>query len=485
MKQLFIFFVLCTVISACSDDGTFLCDEENYNEGVVTNDINVTDEGYVNFKTRNAFEDYISKLQDDDVDVPTRASKTFDGRIRNFKSLRDFGKKILTRTSNEDISEEGTEDEYKLSCCRELLPDSRFEYFLDTPIPNPHFDRNKIEDKGNNCYQVSDKVYIYDTFGKISGDTILCKQGGDYESAPNTRASSASYYLGNTETVNNNLYGLSTYKWKTNSWGMLTTLFGIFGTDCSKTNEFDSKHRVKCNLYKVNYGFFKSCGFKVEMQRRKKFLFVKYWVSCQPENLVVGIEEFHSRTSLKVNFNNSPLYIEDRGHYVDRFNHCINNMIYTGYCSYPILTDWAESLLNIETVYAGIRNFDYLNLFEKDPWTYTKKLQKDAVYSGLKSLEKKLYSNKIKNEVKIDAKMALVFNGVGELDNYVRGINAYNGNHKTITFASSGGITFSFGGGKTKISPFNPQDFDLKGIKIFGAAKYGGQWKGIRIYQNE
>ena len=128
---------------------------------------------------------------------------------------------------------------------------------------------------------------------------------------------------------------------------------------------------------------------------------------------------------------------------------------------------------------------DYLNLFKKDPWAYTNNLQKEAVYSGLKYLEKKLYSNKIKNDVKLDAKMALVFNGVGVLDNYVRGINAYDGNHKTITFASSGGITFSYGGGKAKISPFDPQDFNLKGIKIFGAAKYGGRWKGIRIYQNE
>ena len=134
MKHFFIFIVLCALISACSDDGTLLYNEEYNKEVVESSDINVTDEGYVNFRTRNAFENYISKLQKDDADVSTRASKGFDGRIKNFKSLKDLDKKNLTRTSNEETSEEGTEDEYKLSCCRELLPDSRMEYFLDTTM---------------------------------------------------------------------------------------------------------------------------------------------------------------------------------------------------------------------------------------------------------------------------------------------------------------------------------------------------------------
>lgn len=92
----------------------------------------------------------------------------------------------------------------------------------------------------------------------------------------------------------------------------------------------------------------------------------------------------------------------------------------------------------------------------------------------------------IKNNVQVKANMALVFNGVGTMDNYIRGIMPYERNSKNITFSSSGGITLSFGGkGISGVKPFDTQNFDLKGIKIFGAVKYNGKWKGVRIYKDE
>lgn len=528
MKYLINLIVICTILSACSNDESEIAIIEKEKKEANSPEIVVAKEGYVNFKTRKAFEDYISNLNDNESSSTTKAPHhNNDKRIKGFTSIKDMDTKYQTKASSNEESEEGTEEEYALSRCKELIPDSRMEYFLDTTMivsvadtlykitehgtfftisgnykeldnATKQFDIKQIKKLGNNCYQVSNKIYLYDTFGKISGDTISYKQLNEDEiicqdeqsnenedvTYTHTRATSKTYTLGKTDIENDKTFGLSTYKWKTNSWGMITTLFGILGTDCSKTNNFDSKHRVKCNLYKVNYVFYESCGFKVEMQRRKKILFIKYWVSCDPENLVVGIEEFHSSTKLKCNFTNSPLYIEDKGHYVDRFNNCINNMIYTGYCSNPVLSDWLDNM-GIATVYAGIKNYDYLNLFKKDPWAYTNQLQKDAVYSGLKYVEDKLYGDYIKQSVKVNADMALIFNRVGRFENYIRGINAYDSDSKTIVFARSGGITFSYGGGKTKISPFDPEDFDLISVKIFGAAQYNGQWKGIRIYKEE
>lgn len=250
------------------------------------------------------------------------------------------------------------------------------------------FDKATATEIGDYCYKVNDVVYLYDTFGKVSGDTIEYEQVDDAEGSIETRASSTVYKLGQTDEENAQTYGLSTYRWRTNSWGMVRTFFGVFGTDCTKTNNFDKKHRVECRLYKVNYKFIKSCGFNVKMQRRKKFVFVPYWISCSAENLVIGIEEFHGRTTLKMDFKQSPLYIEDRGHYVDSAFGYVNNMLYTGYLSCPVLSEWLDNK-PINTVYACLKSFDVLDRFKEEPWTYTDKLQKQAIYSGLKYLENK------------------------------------------------------------------------------------------------
>ncbi len=435
-------------------------------------------------------------------------SKTFG----NFVSLKEMKNYQKTRSTVDEESEEGTEEEFHLASCQELIPDSRFENFLDTTMTvaiadtiykitadgtfftvkgsvedlnkvSHEFDKDKLIRIDSKCYQASKDVYLYDSFGKLSGDTVNFELENNVDSKPKTRAS-ARYYLGQTESENDQMYGLSTYRWKTNYWGLATTLFGIFGTDGTETKEFDKNHRAKCNLYQIDYKFVETCGFTVKMQRKKKFLFVSYWVESTAENIAVGIEEFHGKTTLKMDFNNSPLNMVDRGHYVDQAFGYVNNMVYTGLCRYPMLTDWLKQQKVINTVYAGIKGFDFLNVFKKDPWSYTNKLQKSAIYSGLKLMENKLGGKAIKNDFKLDANMALVFNGVGTLDNYIRGIEVYDGNSKNITFSSSGGITVSCGGGFS-ITPLDPEDFTIEGIRIFGAVKYDGKWRGIRFYKNE
>lgn len=507
MKNLICLFVLCLFFYACTDDS-------NLNEGQVKeqkqeiSDISVSDQGFVCFKTRKVFDDYFSKLREDKN--VTRASSS--QRIAGFHSLRDMKEMCQTRSGDEDNDEEGNEDEYRVSCCCELLPDSRMENFLDTTmvvavadtlykITNigtfftkggsvvdmdkafRSFKKENVVNVGTNCYQVDENVFVYDTFGKISGDTVAFDKLDETVSLDGTRASSSVSF---DEGENTSVYGLTTYKWRTNSWGFLTTFFGVLGTDCTKTNNFDKKHRVVCHLYKVDYKFVETCGFSVKMQRRKKFWFIPYWVSCSADNLVVGIEEFHSRTTLKNDFNLSPLYIEDKGHYVDQSFGYINNMIYAGCFSVPFLSDWLDKTIPyINTVYAGIKQYDNLNLFRKDPWAYTDKLQKKAIYSGLNRIENLIGKNIVKNHVSVKGAMALVFNGEGTIDHYIYGINAYDGNSKHITFSSSGGISVSMGGGKTSVSPFNTEDFKLLGIKIFGAVNYDGKWKGIRIYKKD
>lgn len=474
------------------------------------------------FKSGNIFQDYFNSLKEDNEGLQTTRSSIYDN-LDDFVSLKKIREQYETRSSfddeyNED-DENGNEDEYRIASCLDLLPDSRFEHFLDTTLVvsvadtlykitkdgtfftikgnkedlckiSTAYNKDSLIYVGNKCYWVSGDIFLCDTYGTISGDTIDFEQTNEFEEQYVTRASTDCYYLGQTDSENDSMYGLKQYEWKSNSWGLLTSFFGLLGTDGTKDRKFDKKHRIQCRLYQLDYKFIETCGFKVKMERKKKFLCFSYWVEMKPENLVVGIEEMHGQHKLNFQYNN-PLSIEDRGHYVDKGFGYVNNMIYAGYSKYSFLDDWLKQQQYIKTFYAGLKSFDILNLFKQNPWSYTEKLQKNAIYSGLKYLENQFLGNRIKNQVKLDANMALVFNGIGTLDSYVRGIEQYSTSSHNICFSSSGGISISFsvssGGefGKMKYSPFKTEKFTIKSIKIFGAAKYKGRWMGIRFYKNE
>ncbi len=494
---------------------------------MVEKDVCVKD-GIVSFKSKDVFNEYFESLKNDSSSSTTR-SVGIPSKIEGFTSLKDIKESITktTRSGDAEENEEWSEEEYRLICCQELIPDERFENFMDTtmrvavqdtiykvtPMGTVYTTRKHlneldgIENKinkddlvslGDKKYQISNDIYVYDTFGKISGDTLVvdCVDSGYNENNTVTRASST-VRLG-SEDENTRTFNLSTYNWHTNGWGNLTTLFGLLGKDFSETKTIDSKHRVKVRMYNLNYLLVATSGFNVSLQKSKKYLFVKVWGNANSvvDNIVIGIENIHAVTKVNYGYQNQ-LTMPDYGHYVSQGWNYVNNMVYAGLFKYDYLKDWLGDT-GLPTVYSAITSFDQLNLFRKSPWDYTAKLQKEAIIGGLQWFEKnainKYIPKRITNGVEENAEAALVFNGVGQLSQYIRGIKSYKNCHtgKTVSFynyvaiSTLIGLTSSPGGvsvANTKISPYVCESFDLSDFDIFGAICYDGKWTGIRVHR--
>ncbi|NDV82874.1 hypothetical protein D0T87_12910 [Bacteroides sp. 51] len=467
--------------------------------------VHVTPEGYLHFDSQSIFTDYLNNFKEDAS--PSTRSNYFT--VTGFNSINKVKSNIqrmyATRALDED-DEEGCEDEYKVSLCEELIPDDILFNVLDTTL-RISIDDNyyKITDKGTfytkreyssqlaqkienfnpktaslidgDTYQIDDITYFCDTYGFISGvpnvTDVECIEADD---VPMTRA-----VFGDANT-NTREYSLSTYKWKNKTW-LGRAWSWLFGKDVSREQKFDSKHKMVANLFQTNYVFYASTGFKVKMQKRKKFLFVKYWTGDTADDIVIGIEKLKGQMS----FNNNPGKVGDYGKFTSTWQGQVNNMIYAGMGSPIFLEDFASK---IKTWFGGIKEFN-VGQWKIDPWKWTDNtLTKDAIFSGLKSLEGKYISGPIGQKItNTDPRLIYVFGKSGKLDSYIMGLQSYGRReHKTVRFSEAGGITVSIGGSGSSgvsVDGYIPDKYTIKDAEIFGAVKYGGKWKGIRFHHED
>lgn len=513
--------IVATLFSCTSDSFDSINELEKVS--MVEKDVCVKD-GIVSFKSKDVFNEYFESLKNDSSSSTTR-SVGIPSKIEGFTSLKDIKESITktTRSGDAEENEEWSEEEYRLICCQELIPDERFENFMDTtmrvavqdtiykvtPMGTVYTTRKHlneldgIENKinkddlvslGDKKYQISNDIYLYDTFGKISGDTLVvdCVDSGYNENNTVTRASST-VRLG-SEDENTRTFNLSTYNWHTNGWGHLTTLFGILGYDFSETKSIDSKHRVKVRMYNLDYYLVATVGFNVSLQKCKKYLFIKVWGNQNGivDNVVIGFEKFNARVNLNLNYN-TQLRLPDYGHYIDDSWGYVNRMVYTGLAKYDFLKDWMKGSDGVATVWAGIKSYDEFNLLSKAPWEYTAKLEKTAIYQGLKYFENKanrIIPKRITNGVEEYGVAAISCNGVGKMTHTIRGIQCYPRcyNGKTISLYGRIGFTYVVGlngSSGSGLSPFNFESFDTDGFDVFGAVYYDGRWTGIRVHQKE
>jgi hypothetical protein len=68
-----------------------------------------------------------------------------------------------------------------------------------------------------------------------------------------------------------------------------------------------------------------------------------------------------------------------------------------------------------------------------------------------------------------------------EIKTFMNGVATYGrGHEKVVRFDMSFGVTLKFGGSSPSYSPYLPSSFEIEQIDMFGAAYYGGQWRGVR-----
>ena len=257
--------------------------------------------------------------------------------------------------------------------------------------------------------------------------------------------------------------------------------------DVSKENNFNSKRRVQVNVFDINYGFYTSAGIKVKMQKRKKILFVKYWVSETADKLAIGFNNIEGEMKYSTPYPFSSLVPEmpsQWSKFTGQINGITADFIYGIYKKIPYVKDW------VNEIYVCLPKVTIINN------TYPNVSLMNSIYSypakEANSLLKKSVINKwVYSPIKkfLSPKDPIMFNVVWGVSSIkynkerplIMGVQEYgSGSSKTVRFNRSFGFSINNGA----VSGFTPTEFDIKKIDAFGAAYYDNQWKGVRFYKN-
>jgi hypothetical protein len=218
----------------------------------------------------------------------------------------------------------------------------------------------------------------------------------------------------------------------------------------------------------------------VKFQKKKKFLFVSYWVGTSAEKMAIGFEKFDAVMTYNAPPSNiNPLYDKAYSTFSSTINGMAGNIIYRGYHNIDFIEDWVDGIMSFVPTVQVLGNTYPSN-------TQIQKLYNtpaDMIYSELKKLTGQYIFNPIKNQIKSDdPRIAYIEWGSADIPikSYLRGVQEYNDlESKTIRFNQSGGFYFCNG----VVTGYLPSTFAIKDIDVFAAAKYNGNWKGVRYYK--
>lgn len=511
MKKKILVFSFLAIVFSCSDElNTDLKLSHPRETQERTSEIKVTSEGFLSFDSKDIFNKYIAFLKEGEQSIKTRTTLKNKYNIKNFMSLNDLRDritKVKTRTSiNNDNEEEGTEDEYKLALAESLVYDDVLTAVLDTslrveisdtvykitPYGTMYAHKNyatkmysqndplkfKQEPSNPNEYSTGHReVMLYDTFHKM--DSLFGKTRNvemksidryalvSYNGGSNIEPfrTETNFFSSNKED-NTRYYNLNTYAWR-NKTLMGRIISTLRGKDVCREKYFDKQHRVQCNLYQSNYVFYASTGFKVIMQKRKKFAFVKYWIKTTAEDKVIGMENLSGEMKIVQNpFENIPNF----NTFKTSYQGIVNEMVYAGIGKPTFVEDWLND--KILCFYSDWRKWDI------EPEKLTADLTKKIIYQGLTELQGKILNPIGKKITTPDPRMAVIDGKNGNLKFYYYGLQGYGpGSSKSIRFSQSAGIVIRNG----KILPSIPERFIIEEAEIFGAVKYNGIWMGVRF----
>lgn len=262
---------------------------------------------------------------------------------------------------------------------------------------------------------------------------------------------------------------------------------------------FDSDHRVNANLYSVDYGFFKSAGFKVKFQKRepvtitlnffrwnKTITLYHIWKEKKAQDLVLGVDFFQGYTQLTDFGLENGNYINGVTSHSKNWSQMAAKMVFKGFLKSPLqyIENWVENI----HIFGGAVEFLGNSYTENDIY---KQLYKQA-YGWLVDEFKRRTSGFVFNQTfNKNAPAMLVSPGVGSYSNreylLLKGINSYpNISEKKVRYGyPSFGVTWTQNQDSWFPKPFTPNAFIIEEAYVFGAVKYNGVWKGVRIYKKK
>lgn len=500
-KQLITLFLAAFTFSACQQEELLPEKTTENQEQITIGGIQVED-GYLNFASNDVFQKYLTSLEED-RSSETASTRSIMRKIQGFTSVASLKESLPAATRNaSDIQEdeEMSQDEFNIMSAEDLLVDPILMEVMDTTL------RIKIEDRlfkvtpyGTFSASADNADFIESAIAKFDTTLIHSNESGKYielgngvtftntfgdgsvvdseltpvEDEPVTRAMTSNFHNG---------YNVNSYRWKNNSlyqkfWDW------VRGKDVSKENYFDSKKRVQVNVFDINYAFYASAGIKVKMQRRKKFLFVKYWVSENADKLALGFNKVHGVLKLKNprSFSSiTPTISTSRGNFTGAINGITSKFVYGNYKKLDIVKDWVDDIYMFLPE-VTIANNVYPN---KDIMNKLYNAPADYVYNFLKQQAGKYVYTPIRKQIQPkDPRISyLVWGNTSYTFNqekpYIMGVKEYGRrSSKTVRFDSSFGFTIN----NFSVSGFLPSEFDIHDIDAFGAAYYNGRWKGVRF----
>lgn len=525
MKFFFSIVAITLVLSSCSDEVPLV--SNNSSDAGENVEIEVKD-GYLIFSSDSVFKRTIEAIQSQEDDPSeTRASSCLNNELPNvegFKSIASLQKELArqsTRSSGSEYEsdaddEEMSLDEYNAMKAEDLLIDPSLTEVMDTTLRIQISDRlYKVTKYGTFSVDTNNEASLYDEIAKFdttlvrnveNGQTIMLNNGVSFTNTYGNRSIESENLQIDPQEVSTraiestngiNLqqgYNTLDFKWKNHSvWQKFWDT--VSGKDVYRENSFDKKHRVQVEVFNVNYQFYASAGLKVKMQKRKKFLFAKYWVSDTAEKIAVG---FNCVTG-KLTFNNPASYSSFAPSpngawksFKSTLNDQIHDFVYTevNASRIPILKSWCNAsdkiYLCLPKINIATSIGDHVYKLEyptKDVLQSMYNLPAKLACVPLNSLTGKVFASIEKKITPKDPRIAYYIWGNSEYTfdkarPYIMGVKEYGSQKsKTVRFSQSFGLNYTSG----LITPFLPDKFSIKNIDCFGAVKYNGNWKGVRF----
>ncbi|NDV82448.1 hypothetical protein D0T87_10720 [Bacteroides sp. 51] len=498
------------VFFSCNDDNDLLLENQE-SISPKTNDISITEEGFLSFSSFNALEKVINDIElGEKVGITSKAivtraiSRDFESVATLRHQIDDFGGGGGGYTPPplpiDDDIEEMTIHEYRLMKAEELLLDNVLAEVLDTTLRIGVNDIvYKITDYGTFSAHKNKVIQIDRAIANFNPSIISGNEAG------------ASIQLNNDVTFTNtfgggavqptatsvqvpanynpdfhNGYNCTTFSWKNNSlWQKFWDW--VRGKDVTKEVKFDKNNRVQVEVFNVNYQFYASSGIKVKMQKRKKFLGITYWKSKNAEKMAIGFNMLSGEmkyTNPRSFSSITPTGSTGWGKFTGTINNISHSYVLGTYHKFEIIKDWVDDIYfwmpEVNISYPGgnytIPNLDLLNKLYDAP--------AEQVFSQLKSLAGQTVYKPIQKKIQPkDPRMSYFMWGNANVTynkdkSYIIGVQEYtNKSSKTVRFDRSFGINFNNG----SVSGFIPTEFKIKDLDMFGACYYNKQWKGVRF----
>lgn len=390
-------------------------------------------------------------------------------------------------TSENDEIEEGSMEEYHLAKCAEILHDDLIMNVLDTTLRISVGEKYyKITEFGTFCGDIEDRkkvnqyaldyekyknLFTLQSEGIYSYDGVLLRpvEKGTIEDGLIEDVSSFLRSSGDIATDKVIQYNLSQYNVSLKNWW-------ICGFDHSREKEFDSSHRVKFNIYNLNFWFYTSSGILVKLQKKKSILFITYWVEDKAEDRVIGFNSFEGIMTF-----NPPLpppvpYVSPRSVAAPIADGTVKFLL-GNVISLPVYKDFSSQLQSW-VVEQFVNN------------TRMDKAQVDKLYNAaynqavgeLRRTGKGLLTDLLMKTQPDPLSVVENMSWDGKTIKHILfGEKSYgSGETKSINFNLSFGVSIKYGS-SFSISGYTPTKYDIKDADVYGAVKYKGQWKGIRL----